>query len=368
MNFIEREDLAAALLDAFQTQNSLREMLHHRLGKSPNAVGPASKETERLSDTVFKLVDEAEDEGWKLDLIAAARESRPRNVALIAFSERHGLSALSTSPPELERIIRDTNAFLPINVWREKMGKVESAVCRVEVETNKGTVFGTGFLISPDILITNYHVVESAILGEEGKSTHDGLKAGGEDIGLRFDYKRTKSGSVLNPGTVYKLVKQGWLINHSPYAQNRHSPDPEELDYALLRVEGKPGCDSIGNTLEPEASNRGWIELSNVTHNFPSSPALVIVQHPRSTPLKIAIDTEAVIGVNEKGTMVKYRTNTEHGSSGSPCFNMNWELVALHHSGDPDFWNPKYNAGTPISAILALLEKRGLRSILKEQC
>ena len=37
--------------------------------------------------------------------------------------------------------------------------------------------------------------------------------------------------------------------------------------------------------------------------------------------------------------------------------------VALHHSGDPNFdpaHKPDYNEGIPFTAILALLEKRGL--------
>ena len=77
-------------------------------------------------------------------------------------------------------------------------------------------------------------------------------------------------------------------------------------------------------------------------------------------PLKLTLDTEAIIEINEDGTEIRYRTNTLPGSSGSPCFNSNWELVALHHSGDPSFGNPQYNAATPFSAILNLLSERGL--------
>jgi V8-like Glu-specific endopeptidase len=84
------------------------------------------------------------------------------------------------------------------------------------------------------------------------------------------------------------------------------------------------------------------------------------VQHPNAYPLKLAFDTDAIIGVNENGTTVKYKTNTEGGSSGSPCFDINWNLVALHHSGDPDSINPTFNAGTPFSAICSRLEKQGL--------
>jgi V8-like Glu-specific endopeptidase len=67
---------------------------------------------------------------------------------------------------------------------------------------------------------------------------------------------------------------------------------------------------------------------------------------------------------------VTYKTNTEAGSSGSPCFNANWDLVALHHSGDPNFdpgHKPTYNEGIPFSAIANLLHERGHTDKLGEQ-
>ena len=77
-----------------------------------------------------------------------------------------------------------------------------------------------------------------------------------------------------------------------------------------------------------------------------------------------------MISVNANGTRVRYRTNTEPGSSGSPCFDQNWSLVALHHSGDPNFdgiKQPEYNRGIPIAAIRSLIEARGLAGALGAQ-
>lgn len=108
---------------------------------------------------------------------------------------------------------------------------------------------------------------------------------------------------------------------------------------------------------------RGWIQVTNEEYAFlPHSP-LIIMQHPKGEPLKLALDTDAIISVNANSTRVTYKTNTEPGSSGSPCFNLNWDLVALHHSGDASF-KPEYNEGIPLSAILALLKQRGLRDII----
>ena len=56
--------------------------------------------------------------------------------------------------------------------------------------------------------------------------------------------------------------------------------------------------------------------------------------------------------MNGNATRVRHRTNTAGGSSGSPSFDGNWNLLALHHTGDPSFLTmPKYNQGVMIDAI-----------------
>ena len=58
-------------------------------------------------------------------------------------------------------------------------------------------------------------------------------------------------------------------------------------------------------------------------------------------------------------TRITYGTNTLEGSSGSPCFNYRWDLVAIHHSGDPTY-SAKRNQGVPIEQIFKLLTSRGV--------
>jgi hypothetical protein len=89
----------------------------------------------------------------------------------------------------LEKIIRDTSAFLDVATWRECLGAIEGRVCRVEIG---GAPCGTGFLVGADTMITNYHVVQSLIGANPSHSP--------ADVILRFDYKRLNDGTVLNPG------------------------------------------------------------------------------------------------------------------------------------------------------------------------
>ncbi len=88
----------------------------------------------------------------------------------------------------------------------------------------------------------------------------------------------------------------------------------------------------------------------------------MVLQHPDAAPLKLALEMSGIVALNGNQTRVTYTVNTEGGSSGSPCFNTDWELIALHHSGDPNFDRrdkPTCNQGIPFAAIMALLAKRG---------
>jgi V8-like Glu-specific endopeptidase len=362
------QQLSDALRDAF-TKQRLAEMIRFKLDKNLDDISLGGD----YRQVVFELIRTAEAEGWTDQLLLAARESNPGNASLLAFAQQLGAAPPTPPRQELERIIRETSSFLDVSKWRTRLGEIEAQVCRVEIASNKGVIYGTGFLLGPDVVMTNYHVIDAVIAGEQGQMTSQGLRAMPGDVTLRFDYKRQADGTTLNPGAEYHLAT-AWLIDKSPMSPvdglpQNGTPKPDELDYALLRVAGAPGAESIGKA-DPGAAPRGWIKLPEKAYAFQPDTALFIMQHPQGEPLKLALDTDAVIGVNANGTRVMYKTNTEPGSSGSPCFNSNWDLVALHHSGDPNFdpaHKPAYNEGIPLTAILALLEQRGLAGVLGEQ-
>jgi endonuclease G, mitochondrial len=63
-----------------------------------------------------------------------------------------------------------------------------------------------------------------------------------------------------------------------------------------------------------------------------------IVQHPKGELKQIAIRNNTLLDLPEDPGLDKlahYETDTEQGSSGSPVFNDQWEVIALHHSGVP---------------------------------
>jgi hypothetical protein len=182
-------------------------------------------------------------------------------------------------------------------------------------------------------------------------------------LGCRFDYVRLPNGQI-DPGQLVLLDGAG-RIDTSPYSaaeKTGHPDDPlptlDELDYALLRLKVRVGEQQI------EGAPRGWIALPKAVLPLPADAPILIVQHPEGAPMKLALDTQAVIGLNGNGTRIRYRTNTDPGSSGSPVFTMDWDLVALHHYGDPKWQSPLFNQGVPIELIRQRIDKDGFGDAL----
>ena len=58
-----------------------------------------------------------------------------------------------------------------------------------------------------------------------------------------------------------------------------------------------------------------------------------IIQHPSGERKQLAVRENQIVDVLDN--FLHYKTDTSPGSSGSPVFNDQWEIVALHHSGIP---------------------------------
>ena len=248
-------------------------------------------------------------------LVAGQRLATDLRALLDTANSRAGLVSGSRELPEA--IIKEAMALLDAEPFLTGMMAAIQTVCRVETPDKTGT----GFLVGPDLVITNYHVVDTVIDRPERLA----------QTVLRFDYRVDAQSRTVSDGKEY-LVLADEPLPRSPY---------EQLDFALLRVKGRPGDDPAGDVGGRKL--RGW--LRPVARTFRNQELIVIIQHPSGKPLKLAFD--GVHSFDER--RVRYLTNTEAGSSGSPCLNKELELVALHHAGDKV---GGYNQGVPFSAIL----------------
>ena len=188
------------------------------------------------------------------------------------------------------------------------------AVAYVSVGAGATRWSGTGFLVAPNIAITNHHVIPDATLLP--------------DVLFRLNYEEDFHGKAQQPDE-YNADTAG--VFHAS----------EALDYAVVQLTGEPG--------------KKWGCLPLLSRAVRTGDHVNIIQHPDGLPKQISLQNNLVEYVDEQ--LVQYVTSTKPGSSGSPVFNDNWEVVALHHAGghlvEPETQRVHFrNEGVLISRVL----------------
>jgi hypothetical protein len=341
--------LRQTILSAFVDTTSLDMLLGSELSKPPvdTFAGGAN-----LEQKVFNMIRSAQAEGWTGDLIAALQANRPRNTLVRNLPDALRLAATGAPPRPpaggmtLEKIVSG-GGFADLRIWAEKMTTIGQALCRIEFPTPKGTGYGTGFLVSEDCVLTNFHVVEDHVAGKLDPAA----------IACRFDYARDAKG--LDEGRLVALAAgPAWIVAHSPYDAADVSgvgmAAPDHLDFALLRLGEAAGTQEVGG-----GARRGTIPVRRQPSVPKEKAPIFIVQHPKGTPMALSIGI--IQGVSENGARLRYDADTLNGSSGSGVFDQRLDLAALHHAGDPTSkMRAQYNEGIPMGAIVAMLEAKGV--------
>lgn len=353
------EAFVAALSDAFDL-STLRRMLTFRLDKDLEDF-----QGEDRADTLFKLVVTANKQGWVDRLLEAARAFVPDNGSLIAFQESLGLTSVAAeSKGSLEKIVFERSQFIDIMDFRETLGRLETIVCAIESPAGGGT----GLLISPDHVLTNYHVIEPLLTGAADRKS----------VFCRFDFKKLPDGSSINRGRGVALAEM-WNRAHSPYAAfdlkaGAAPPTASELDYAVLQLAEPVGTQSIGDKSDVGGPPRGWLALATQSAVAAAGDPIFVLQHPQDLralptialrPMQLTIGS--VTEIVGEGRRMRHDAPTLPGSSGSPCLNANLKVVALHHAGEPNSrldYKGKYNQAIPIGAVIADMRQKGLVELL----
>jgi Trypsin-like peptidase domain/Effector-associated domain 8 len=173
-----------------------------------------------------------------------------------------------------------------------------SGICRIELADGRT---GTGFLVAPDLLLTNYHVFK--LLPADDLQNNIGQAT------FRFGALTAAGGDEATGNVVSVASKEP--LSSSPVA---------ELDYVLLR-------------LDPAVKTIEGIRVLPFTLAKPAvKSGLNILQHPGGKALMIALSANGVTDVLDDAGLFQYVTSAAGGSSGSPCFDDNWNVVGIHHA------------------------------------
>ncbi len=363
----EYQLLNEALIDAFRW-DSLEQMLAFALDQRLDFLAGRSDE---FKTTVFKVIGEYNRRDQVEKLVQAARRFNPTHTGLHQVADALGRTIPVTGhigsnivPAEvggLEKLVRRHVPKLNALQMREQMMRVEGQMCVIERRlAGYGQALGSGFLIGPDAVLTNYHVVEAFLQGNQV-----------QQLQVRFDALLKEDG-LREPkeGIVFAVNEMPVFCPYTAQDKgNVHQPPiPDELDFAILLLADEAGCSQVGGFAGPGQTKvtRGWIKLPDPDPVYEAGDPLIIYQYPGGRELMMAIDTEAVIGLMWDGLRLRYRNNTEPGSSGSPVFNFGWQLVALHHAGAPGKEPVAYNQGIPMARIKAYLAESGMMHLLDQ--
>ena len=340
----ELKKIRAALMEAFPPDTDTFGLVVSDAGVGLNFAGYAGDYENR----VHKLLMDAAGRYVLPDILKSAVETAPKNPELTeiaAFVERYFVflprflpgtdeGERKTALGGAELVLFKESGFEGVKAWLEKLDRFQRWVCRIEPqpwtapEANRG--YGTGFLIAPDVVITNDHVAS-------GYETVPGFwndPARARNVVCRFDCNAPLWSAA--DGTPRALAAD-YPILRSPLG---------ELDFALLKL--APLKEPVAGDAGP-AGKRGY--ATPVGHNFKSSEPLLILQHPMGDPLKLAFGSLTPAS-DWPADRIAYKVNTAAGSSGSPCATQKLEIAALHHWGAG-----AQNSGVLFSAILAFLRK-----------
>jgi len=321
-----RTDAEQFQLDAAEERVRARDGVRRRQEREieqPGGLGQADS-LERVAtriDRLSRILADPQRKPLATPKATRANAAKTIDAAIARLGDQLGGAegeALAAGTPEdkagivLERII-NTMDFVGVR-YLGVGERAARAVARVDVRDEHGAIFafGTGSMVSPRLLLTNHHVLEDAAMA--GRST------------VEFNYEIGIDGEEL-AATTFGLDPGTFFLTDV------------ERDFTLVAVGGD----------EADLAPFGHNPLIGSEGKAIVGDFVTIVQHPEGQRKQVALRENRVVDVIEN--VLHYSTDTQPGSSGSPVFNDQWEIVALHHASVP----------TPDHADLGGIVNEGIR-------
>ena len=190
----------------------------------------------------------------------------------------------------LEKITGEFSSLLPINFLSRGLVMAKS-VARVCIPKGTKNELGSGFLYKDNWFVTNHHVIRDLSSAQKGK--------------VQFNFEESDDGNAIETSEYTFDAKESQFFTD------------KLRDCTIVKLNGNPN------------EKFGWLSLDQV--EVKKNDFVNIIQHPGGRYKQIALYHNMVMYADDK--VVQYLTDTEPGSSGSPVFNSQWQVVALHNSG-----------------------------------
>lgn len=272
--------LAARLQEDASAERRFRATATTRLTSAANRLSPGTGVTDGLARLSARADRLAANDPRLAEVVDASRA---------ATAEERQLT--------LERII-DSTSELQSSTFLARGARAAEAVARLSARSQgQEKPIGTAFLVTPTLLMTNHHVLP--------------IKAVASSVVAEFRVELDVDNNPL-------LAVQVGLD-----AGRFFVTDPDlDVTVVSVRVDGP----APGETF-------GWAPLRSEEDGVVVGEALNIVGHPSGRLKEVAIRDNRLVETDQQ--FLRYTTDTERGSSGSPVFNNEWDVVALHHASIP---------------------------------
>ncbi len=300
----EVRKLVNAIISAYPTKEDLAMMVQFELEENLEAIAGGGN----LTQLVFNLITKwAIPRGKIYRLIIASYENNPDNPELQEFYESVVLKRFNVDSSV------KTKDFGPDINWQGETDEIQlqswfkpepnywdvgflkraieqsASVCRIEIPTRQ--IMGTGVLITQNLLLTNYYVLQP--------TEEDNIETNALNAVLKFGCLTSDNG-LETQGKSFQLDRQKPILCFSK---------TDDLDYVLLQVEAKI-------TQEKEIKPARW-EVNKLPL---AKMGISVLQHPEGDSMKLSISQDGITGVYQNSGLVQYVNKTALGSSGSPCF------------------------------------------------
>lgn len=305
------DDVVARRLD------QARDQISHSLDEASRG-NPLAAETNesRLAD--------------RLQLKTGLSPSQAKDLAGWIRSDTPVPEAGEAKPGGMEALIGPSLDFVGVAFFDTGRAAADAVV---RIRFRDGRPQGSGVLVGPDVILTNNHVISSP--------------ADSRQFVVEFDFEMTMKGE-RKPVTSFELAPERLFVT-----------DPlERLDFTLValgrRTEGPRVLASTPAIILSDAANKHMLgEAAN------------IIQHPRGDFKQVVLRENRLVA--RLDNVLHYTADTLGGSSGSPVFNNQWQMIALHHWGGPGPMAlsamtgdapPTINEGIRVSSIVRDLRAR----------
>ena len=288
------------------------------------------------------------------------RDARPpSNRCLSTLVGRPALTADDVDNELVKEAVLESREFLSVEFLERGAAASRSVGRIVRRAGGRYAPRGTGFLVGPGVLLTNHHVLPSQEMAAQ--------------CAIEMDYEQNAFGPP-------KQLRRFELSPDMLFLADL------DLDFALVAVA------EAANGTEVAIRTYSWLPLDARFGKISLLPSdtINIVQHPLGREKEVVLRENRVLDLrtgpkdDELGAFLHYEADTERGSSGSPVFNDQWEVIALHHSGVPHAddagqvlkkdgtpWQRDFdpfeqiawvaNEGVRVSSIVAFIERAQVR-------